>query len=266
MTISLRVGSPGENAQARRGYNPAHFDTLMRALSATDIPNRKTDVNINPRPLAFPFPEENEGYTRATMRPRRRICLRHRDLSLGLLWFLQNDAQGPVAHREIARGYHLPLDEFTDNEHFPFQLYVREGRRLVGEYTLTEHDMTTGRRRHADAIAVGEFPIAASRAASASRATRHVLEGYLGMLDRLTRPYEIPYRIMIPRGRRERDRSGRRFHHARGLFIDPPGAHLDGARPSSRRGGAPRAASRLNPAPRPDGPAPTHPGRSGTGR
>ena len=42
-----------------RGYNPAHFDTLVRALSVTEIPNRKTDVNINPRPLGFPFPEEN---------------------------------------------------------------------------------------------------------------------------------------------------------------------------------------------------------------
>ena len=193
-----RLGGP-KTLKPGRGYNPAHFDTLMRALSVTDIPNRKTDVNINPRPLAFPFPEENEGYIEGDDATRQRICLRHRDLSLGLLWFLQNDAQVPVAHREIARGYHLPLDEFTDNEHFPFQLYVREGRRLVGEYTLTEHDMTTGRCRHADAIAVGEFPIDSFPCRKRQPTDTHVLEGYLGMLDRLTRPYEIPYRIMIPR-------------------------------------------------------------------
>ena len=45
-----------------RGYNPLHFDTLVRALSVTDIPNNKTDVNMNPRPLGFPFTEENRGY------------------------------------------------------------------------------------------------------------------------------------------------------------------------------------------------------------
>ncbi|MDE2990105.1 MAG: FAD-dependent oxidoreductase [Chloroflexota bacterium] len=181
-----------------RGYNPAHFDTLVRALSVTDIPNRKTDVNINPRPLGFPFPEENRGYIEGDDATRQRIRRRHRDLTLGLLWFLQNDEQIPAEHRRIANGYHLPLDEFTDNGHFPFQLYVREGRRLVGAYTLTEHDMTTGSRRHDDAIAVGEFPIDSFPCRKRQPGDTQVLEGYLGMLDALTRPYEIPYRIMIP--------------------------------------------------------------------
>ncbi len=181
-----------------RGYNPAHFDTLMRALSVTEIPNRKTDVNINPRPLGFPFPEENRGYIEGDDATRHRIRRRHRDLSLGLLWFLQHDEQVPAEHRRIANGYHLPRDEFTDNGHFPFQLYVREGRRLVGEYTLTEHDMTTGSRRHQDSIAVGEFPIDSFPCRKRRPTDTQVLEGYLGMLDALTRPYEIPYRIMIP--------------------------------------------------------------------
>ena len=182
-----------------RGYHPAHFDTLVRALSVTEIPNRKTDVNINPRPLGFPFPEENRGYIEGDDATRQCIRQRHRDLTLGiLLWFLQNDEQIPPAHRRIANGYHLPLDEFTDNGHFPFQLYVREGRRLVGEYTLTEHDMTMGTRRHGDAIAVGEFPIDSFPCRKRQPTDTQVLEGYLGMLDALTQPYEIPYRIMIP--------------------------------------------------------------------
>ena len=186
-----------------RGYNPAHFDTLARALSVTDIPNRKTDVNINPRPLGFPFPEENRGYIEGNDADRQRICDRHRDLTLGLLWFLQNDPEIPAEHRQIANGYHLPLDEFADTVHFPFQLYVREGRRLVGEYTLTERDMTaTGApqlaRRHTDSIAVGEFPIDSFPCQKRQPTDTLVLEGYLGMLDAITRPYEIPYRIMIP--------------------------------------------------------------------
>ena len=69
-----------------RGYNLAHFDTLVHALSVTDIPNNKTDVNINPRPLGFPFPEENRGYIEGGDDVRQRICERHRNLTLGLLW------------------------------------------------------------------------------------------------------------------------------------------------------------------------------------
>ena len=96
----------------------------------------------------------------------------------------------------------LPKDEFADNGHFPFQLYVREGRRLVGEFTLSERNVTDGdaaARHHADAIAVGEFPIDSFPCRSRQPTDTVVLEGYLGMLDGITRPYEIPYRIMIPR-------------------------------------------------------------------
>ena len=184
-----------------RGYNPAHFDTLVRALSVTDIPNQKTDVNINPRPLGFPFAEENRGYIEGDDAKRRRICERHRNLTLGLLWFLQHDLEVPEEHRALANELHLPKDEFTDSQHFPFHLYVREGRRLVGEYTLTEHDITgkgQSAKEHPDCIAVGEFPIDSFPVRKRQPGDTLVLEGYLGMLDYITRPYQIPYRIMIP--------------------------------------------------------------------
>ncbi|TSA31037.1 MAG: FAD-dependent oxidoreductase [Opitutales bacterium] len=184
-----------------RGYNPKHFDTLVRALSVADIPNHKCDVNINPRPLGFPFSEENRGYIDGDGTTRQRICARHRSLVLGLLWFLQNDPEVPAAHRALANEMHLPKDEFTDNAHFPWQLYVREGRRLIGEYTLTEHDITgKGQepKHHADSIAVGEFPIDSFPTRKHQPGDTLVLEGYLGMLDYITRPYEIPYRIMLP--------------------------------------------------------------------
>jgi hypothetical protein len=185
------------------GYYPEHFGTLVRALSVTDLPNGKVDANINPRPLAFPFAEENTGYVEGGGREREAICRRHRDLTLGLLFFLQNDPDVPTPHREIARRYHLPLDEFVDNGHFPFQLYVREARRLRGRYTLTEHDVTRlgGERltgRHHDAIAVGEFPVDSFPTRRRQPTDDRVLEGYLGMLAGLTRPYQIPYRIMLP--------------------------------------------------------------------
>jgi len=187
-----------------RGYNPAHFGTLVRALSVTDIPNQKTDVNINPRPLGFPFVELNQGYVEGDDATRQKISAQHRNLALGLIWFLQNDPEVPKQHRRLANELHFAKDEFHDNNHFPFQLYVREGRRLNGDYVLTESDITrngneNNPQHYPDSIAVGEFPIDSFPCRKRQPTDTVVLEGYLGMLDHITRPYEIPYRIMIPK-------------------------------------------------------------------
>ncbi|QDT89094.1 FAD-dependent oxidoreductase [Gimesia algae] len=190
-----------------RGYEPAHFNTMVRAFSITPLPNRKTDVNINPRPLGFPFPELNRGYVMGDTATRLAISTNIRNRTLGLLWFLQNDKQIPPAQREIACQYHLPSDEFTDNDHFPWQLYIREARRLKGEFTLTERQITHQPEQginqseieaFPDTIAIGEFPIDSFPCQTRQPGDTIVLEGYLGMLDQITRPYEIPYRIMIP--------------------------------------------------------------------
>ena len=188
-----------------RGYNPDHFNTLVRALSITELPNNKTDVNMNPRPLGFPFAEENIGYVEGDDETRQRIRQKHKNLTLGLLWFLQNDPEVPEAHRKIASEFHFAKDEFRDSDNFPFQLYIREARRLVGEYTLKEQDITGDENHenvpnhHIDNIAVGEFPIDCFPCRKRQPGDSIVLEGYLGMLDHITRPYEIPYRIMIPK-------------------------------------------------------------------
>lgn len=188
-----------------RGYFPEHFNTLVRALSVTTMPNETADVNINPRPLAFPFAEENSGYVEGDWDTRMRIEARHRDLCLGLLWFLHNDEEVPEPHRAMARQYQLPKDEFADNGHFPWQLYIREARRLEGRYTITQHDVsiesdgTIPEFRHDDVIAMGEFPIDSFPVHKRQPGDTVVLEGYLGMLGHLTRPYKIPYRALVPK-------------------------------------------------------------------
>ncbi|MEI9808028.1 MAG: FAD-dependent oxidoreductase [Bacteroidota bacterium] len=182
------------------GYYAAHFDTMVRVFSFAEIPNRKFDVNINPRPLGFPFPGENEDYIEAGWTQREKVFARHRNLVLGLLYFVQNDSEIPEAHRKIANQYHLPLDEFTDNGHFPWQLYVREGRRLKGKYVLNENDLKhkdSGRNTtFSDSIIAGEFPIDSFPVTKEPSPDRKVLEGYIGLLP--ISPYQIPYRILIP--------------------------------------------------------------------
>ncbi len=183
------------------GYYKAHFDTMVRVFSFAEIPNRKYDVNTNPRPLGFPFPEENFNYVEAGWEEREKVFQRHRELAVGLLYFIQNDPEVPEAHRKLANQYHLALDEFTDNGHFPWQLYVREARRLRGVYTLTENDVTLkeGEERTTlfnDAIIAGEFPIDSFPCSKEPSADSKVLEGYIGMLP--IPAYQLPYRVLVP--------------------------------------------------------------------
>lgn len=195
-----RLGAP-KVVKEGHGFYAAHFDTMLRVFSFAEIPNRKFDVNINPRPLGFPFPEENAGYIEGSWPEREKIYQRHRALALGLLYFIQNDPDVPARHREMARQYHLPLDEFTDNGHFPWQLYVREARRLKGKYTLTENDLAvrsgTGRTPvFVDSVITGEFPIDSFPTSKKPSADKKVLEGYIGILP--IPPYQVPFRILIP--------------------------------------------------------------------
>lgn len=174
------------------------------AFTVRKLPHDKVELNMKPLPLGFVFAEENAGYIEAGWAERERITAKIRDLSLGLLWFLQHDSEVPENAHETALKYQPCRDEFPEYDHFPFQLYVREGRRLVGEFTLSERNITeqpglTSERNHPDAIAVGEFPIDSFPMQKRQPGDTVVLEGYLGMLKKITRPYQIPYRIMIPK-------------------------------------------------------------------
>ncbi len=168
------------------------------------LPNDKVELNMKPKTLGFVFAEENKGYIEGDWTARERITKQIRDLSLGLLWFLQSDPDVPENARTMARTYGLCADEFPENGNFPFQLYVREGRRLVGEYTLSERNITeqpglASERFHSDAVAAGNYPIDSFPTQKRQPGDTIVLEGYLGMLLAITKPYQYPYRIMVPK-------------------------------------------------------------------
>ena len=198
-----RLGPPRVMKEGLGYFGPT-FNTVVRALSIAEIPNRKTDVNMNPRPLGFPFTEENYRYPEAGWDERERISARLRNITLGLLYFIQNDPEVPPEQRKLANQYHLSRDEFADNGHFPWQLYVREARRIMGEYILSEHDLISGPslgrpRIHANAIAAGEFPIDSFPVRKREPGHDVALEGYILMLDKFTRPYQIPYGVIVPK-------------------------------------------------------------------
>src|SRR5271154_2534578 len=109
-------------------------------------------------------------------------------MTLGLLYFLQNDPAIPAAQRKLANQYQLAKDEFADNGNFPWQLYVREARRLVGVETLREQDVLVGPELgrtplHPDSISAGEYPIDSFPVRKREPGHDVALEGYVLMQD-----------------------------------------------------------------------------------
>ncbi|MBI5397361.1 MAG: FAD-dependent oxidoreductase, partial [Verrucomicrobia bacterium] len=151
-------------------------------------PNGKYDANWGD------FAGNSEGYADGGWPTRDRIAARIRDNFLSRLYYFQNDPELPEAFRNEARTWGLPKDEFADNGHFPFQLYVREARRMVGRHVLREQDLTQDRWKP-DGIATGSYGVDC-----------HVVQ-YLREDGRLmpehTRHvalnnYDIPYASLVP--------------------------------------------------------------------
>ena len=174
-----------------------YLDFERRYIGASNGPNRKSHVNS---PI---LPGENHAYPVADWPTRDRITQRHLDFGLGLIWFLQNDESIPESKRADFRKWGLPRDEYADNGHVPYEMYVREARRIVGRHVFTEHDgmLTAEYARtsiHRDSIAITDWYMDSHACSIDSRPGFHY-DGKL-ILTNESRPSQIPYRSLLPRG------------------------------------------------------------------
>ncbi|MCL4203299.1 MAG: FAD-dependent oxidoreductase [Pirellulaceae bacterium] len=149
------------------------------------------------------LPGENWDYPEADWPARERIIERHRNFALGLMWFLQNDPSVPAASRARYRTIGLPLDEFPDHDNIPYEMYVREARRIVGRYVFTEHDnrLAPGLDRtpiHADSVAFTDWAMD-SHDCSWDRSPGYAFDGKL-ILTEESRPAQVPWRSLLPQG------------------------------------------------------------------
>lgn len=177
------------------------WDGIGRITNIVWLPNGKTDANN--QHLAFistDLPEENYPWPTADWAWRDRFQERLKNYTLGLFWFLQNDPAVPEPFQTNARRYGLAADEYEDNENFPRQVYVREGRRIVGESMFLAHDalpvIHDGRPPvHRASVAASHYPVD-SHAVRKREPGRAHLDGFVSVH---TAPYTVPFGIMVPK-------------------------------------------------------------------
>ncbi len=149
------------------------------------------------------LPGENHAYPEASWPEREKIIERHKNFALGLIYFLQNDESQKTEARARARRIGLPLDEFPDNDNIPYEMYVREARRIVGRHVFTELDNRSAQGIvrtpvHPDSIAFTDWPMD-SHDCTWDRSPGYDFDGKL-VLTEESRPAQIPYRCLLPRG------------------------------------------------------------------
>ncbi len=193
------------------GYDRSRYELLSRAYARgynetfwkfDRIANRKTDTN-NHGPLNSDYIGGSYEWPEATYERRRELAKEHRDYQMGLFYFIANDPSVPEGVRAKMSKWGLARDEFTDNGGWPYNIYVREGRRMVGEYVTTEHDCM-GEPRHPSQghsygpIGMGSYTLDSHNVRRYVTSEGYVQnEGDIGVHP--PRPYGIDYGSIIPR-------------------------------------------------------------------
>ncbi len=189
-------------------YDPLVYETHLRWALAnpkalpgksffklTPMPNRKTDSN-NQGQFSTDFIGRSAEWAEASYTRREQIWQEHADYVRGFLWFLGNDPRVPATVQKETLRWGFPKDEFTETGHWPFQLYVREARRMISDYTVTEADCRRSRLAD-DGIALASYPMD-SHCTSRFVDEDGQLRSEGAFLVRVS-PYPVSFRSIVPK-------------------------------------------------------------------
>ncbi len=186
-------------------YDARQYELMVRIFDAgwretfrkfDPLPNRKTDTN-NHGPMSTDDIGMNYDYPEAGYDRRREIIAEHRRYEQGWFYFMANDPRVPSETRTAMHRWGLAKDEFVDNDHWPHQLYVREARRMIGKYVMTEHDVMKSRPTP-ESVGMGSYMLDSHNVQRYVTPEGYVQnEGDIGVSPR--GPYEIAYAALVPR-------------------------------------------------------------------
>ena len=188
------------------GYNEDDYELVFSQINNNPgkfiyffgfqkVPNDKTDSN-NGGPISIDYVGENYDYPEGDYALREKIAQKHKLYQLGLLWTLGNHPKVPVNIRNYYKRWGLAKDEFTDNGNWPRQLYVREARRMISDYIMTEANCL-GWEQSPYPIGLADYGI-----------DSHIVQRYKDengfvknegeIYASVKKPYGIDYRAIIP--------------------------------------------------------------------
>lgn len=190
--------------QKPENYNPLWYEVLVRRIqqnpeltlqniiTLTPMPNRKTDTNH------LDFFGASYDYAEADYNKRKEIEQLHKDYALGMLWLLEHDPRIPEHIRTEMSDWGMAKDEFEDTGNFPYHIYVREARRMIGEYVMVEKNVARENREDA------EHPVGVGSYALDCHYVSKVIdkEGklrYEGTIFKPVIPYTISYYSLTPK-------------------------------------------------------------------
>lgn len=133
--------TPLRNVLAFLNHPSGHYEPdPVRFTRVT--PGQKWELNnLQGSMLSLGYLGGQFDYPDGSPATRRRVIQDHYDHNAGLLHYLSSSSKVPQHIRNEMQGWGLPSDEYTDNDHWPYQPYIRETRRMQGEYIMTQHDV-----------------------------------------------------------------------------------------------------------------------------
>jgi FAD dependent oxidoreductase len=192
-------------------YAPAKYELLARYLEALVaaghkpqlkafwnpiwMPNGQTDINNNGG-FSTDYIGANYAYPEADYATRAKIWQEHEDYIRGFVYFLATSPRVPENMRAEMQAWGPAQDEFTDTGHWPHQLYVREARRMVSDYVMTEHNCR-GRQKAEDPVGLAAYTMDSHNCQRIAKGGSAKNEGdvQVGGFP----PYPISYRSIVPK-------------------------------------------------------------------
>jgi len=202
------------------GYDPTHYELHRRYLKAGGafympnkrIPGGKTDLIGSEGALSTDLLGMNDDWPTATYADRAKILHDTATFTKGLLYFIATDPEVPQQYRDAWSCFGYCRDEFPDNDHFPYELYVRDARRIISDYIITEATATSpdastpSAPQAADPVAIAYWPTdthSVRRILDPSKVTPYgpavINEGFIFKDGHRWRPFGISYRALVPK-------------------------------------------------------------------